>query len=423
MTRLHQKLPELLAPAGNLEKLKIAVRYGADAVYLAGQKFGLRSAAPNFTEDELTAGVAFAHANGVKVYVTLNGFLHDTDLEPLPEFVRFLDTIGVDAVIVADLGVMTIVQNTSTLPIHISTQASCLNAASARFWKTVGATRIILGREVSIAEAHRIKVDAKIPVEMFIHGSLCMAYSGNCTISNYTKGRDSNRGGCCHSCRFGYTVEGISADLPNTSLDARSGHPPDTKMAFYNRSFMSSKDLWGINRLPNFIEAGIDSIKIEGRMKSNLYVATVTKAYAEALRRYPERPEATMIEELTKVPNRGYTEASLVQKAGKDSISTDQDADQSPYRIAGTVLESVPGAHLLVAVKNGFSKRDHVEYLPFQGRATILPIDEMSTVTGHPIDVATPSTVVKMPYREGVAPWTVLRVLNRNVRVDGWGSG
>jgi len=189
-------LPEILAPAGSLEKLKVAVLYGAHAVYVGGQKFGLRTAADNFTLDELREGMRFAHERGAKVYVVLNSFLHDKDLKELPEFVQYLEEIQTDAVIVSDLGVVRTVREFSNLPIHISTQASTLNVHSAKLWKSAGATRIVLGREVSVKEAGKIRREADIEVEMFIHGSMCMAYSGHCVISNFTQGRDSNRGGC-----------------------------------------------------------------------------------------------------------------------------------------------------------------------------------------------------------------------------------
>ena len=186
---------EILAPAGNLEKLKVAVLYGADAVYIGGQKYGLREASENFTYDEIREGVEFAHQHQSKVFVVLNGFLHDSDLETLPEFLSFLENVGVDAVIVSDLGVIATVRKFSNLEIHLSTQASCLNVEAAKFWKDQGVKRVVLGREVSIPEAALIKRESGLEVELFIHGSMCMAYSGNCVISNYTQGRDSNRGG------------------------------------------------------------------------------------------------------------------------------------------------------------------------------------------------------------------------------------
>ena len=200
-------LPELLSPAGNLEKLKIAINYGADAVYLGLQKFGLRSAAENFNLSELNEGVQYAHQRNAKVFVVLNAYLHDKELEELPAYLKEMEAAGVDAVIVSDLGVVKCVLNHSSIPVHLSTQASCLNYRSAKLWKDMGAERIVLGREISLEQAAKIKEKVDIELEMFIHGSMCMAYSGNCVISNYTQGRDSNRGGCAHSCRFEYSLE------------------------------------------------------------------------------------------------------------------------------------------------------------------------------------------------------------------------
>ncbi|RLA64170.1 MAG: U32 family peptidase, partial [Epsilonproteobacteria bacterium] len=251
---MTQKIVELLAPAGNLEKLKVTVSYGCDAVYLGGEKFGLRSAADNFTNSELEEGVSFAHERGVKVYVVLNSFLYDKDLEELPPFLAFLEQLQVDAVIVSDLGVLKTVKELTNIPIHLSTQASCLNIEAGKLWKKMGAKRLILGREVSILEAAKIKRETGLEVELFIHGSLCMAFSGNCVISNYTMGRDSNRGGCAHNCRFEYSMDF-----------------GDKKV---NSFFMSSKDLMGISQIPEFFLNEIDSIKVEGRMKTHLYVGT-----------------------------------------------------------------------------------------------------------------------------------------------------
>lgn len=260
---MTQRVVELLAPAGNLEKLKVTVSYGCDAVYLGGEKFGLRSAADNFTNSELEEGVKFAHERSVKVYVVLNSFLYDRDLEELPEFLIFLEKVGVDAVIISDLGVLKTVKELTNIPIHLSTQASCLNIEAGKLWKKMGAKRLILGREVSIAEASQIKKATGLEVELFIHGSLCMAYSGNCVISNYTMGRDSNRGGCAHNCRFEYSMD--FGDKKENSF------------------FMSSKDLMGISQIPEFFASEIDSVKVEGRMKTHLYVRTITKAYKRAI--------------------------------------------------------------------------------------------------------------------------------------------
>ncbi len=244
---VSSRIPELLAPAGCLMRLRIAARYGADAIYVGGQKYGLRARADNFTDHELREGVAFARDHGVKVYVTLNAVLHDDDLTGLADYCRLLQEIGVYAVIVSDLGVLRIVRQSSDLRVHLSTQASCLNSGAARFYKAQGVERIVLGRELSLTEASRIAREAGLEVEVFGHGAMCMSYSGNCTISNFTAGRDSNRGGCAHSCRFDYQQTQVGG-----TGSSQAGQ------------FMSSRDLNAIGQLGEFCRLGIHSLKLEG---------------------------------------------------------------------------------------------------------------------------------------------------------------
>ena len=379
------KLPELLIPAGSLEKLKVAVDYGADAVYLAGQNFGLRAAADNFTETELRAGIQYAHQNDVKVYVVLNGFLHDDDLQGLPSFVDLLEELAVDAVIVSDLGVIETVKKHSRLEIHLSTQASCLNSYSAKLWKDFGVKRIVLGREVSIAEAQQIKNTCDIEVEMFIHGSMCMAYSGNCTISNFTQGRDSNRGGCAHSCRFEYK-------LTHNQVSA-------------NSHFMSSTDLNGLALLEQFIKAGIDSVKVEGRMKSHLYAATVAKVYKEALqsyREYGELPVDLLLnweEELKKFSHRSYAAANLMNKAGRETIFDERVHDQNnKFAMVGRVLES-SDSDFVMQVRSAFNQGESLEILNVDGPVQNVQVDEILNLKGESIKRTKPSTLVRIPFK------------------------
>ncbi|MGE3610180.1 MAG: U32 family peptidase [Bacteriovoracaceae bacterium] len=390
--------PEILAPAGSLDKLKVAVLYGANAVYVGGQKFGLRTAAENFTLDELREGVAFAHARGAQVYVVLNSFLHDKDLVELPSFVEFLSEIKVDAVIVSDLGVVKTVRDLSIIPIHISTQASTLNVESAKLWKKMGATRIVLGREVSIKEAGKIKREAEIEIEMFIHGSMCMAYSGHCVISNFTQGRDSNRGGCAHSCRFEYSLDmGLST--------------MEKKKVF----FMSSKDLEGIRLLPEFINEGIDSLKIEGRMKSNLYAGTMSKVYSEALNFYKEHGHFysdSLLEweaELNKVSHRAYTEAALVEKAGADSIFNERENVESEWQLVGTVVEASLKSGIIIEVRNAFNQGDKLEIVPFKGSAREVVAHEIMDLSMRPVQRTKPTTLVRLPYIEGIEAFNLVR--------------
>ena len=385
---------ELLAPAGNLDKLKTAVLYGANAVYLAGQKFSLRGASDNFSETELLEGVLFARKNNCKTYVTLNAFLHDQELKELPEYVKFLEKCGVDAVIVSDLGVMTVVQQNSELAVHLSTQASCLNVHSAKLWKSLGAKRLVLGREVSLEEAGKIRKESGIEVELFIHGAMCMAYSGNCTISNYTAGRDSNRGGCVQSCRFSYSAIPDSTE----SADMSPEHLPS--------SLMSSKDLRGMDLLPEFIKTGVDSIKVEGRMKSSLYAATTTSAYSRALKwcdsssqqEWPQKlKELSTI--LEKIPHRGYTEGSLKVNADAESIyQGERNSRNSSYEIAGTVMEVEHGTSFTLLTQNSFEQGRTLEVLSFEGKVIEVSTNEMQDISRLPVLKAKPNRLLRFPY-------------------------
>lgn len=396
-----RSVPELLAPAGSLEKLKVAILYGANAVYLGGQKFGLRTAADNFTSAELMEGAEFAHSRNAKVYVVLNSFLHDSDLEELPEFLKLLDELKIDAVIVSDLGVIETIKKFSDIEIHLSTQASCLNTQAAILWKEMGVKRIVLGREISLAEANEIKKASGLEIEMFIHGSMCMAYSGNCVISNYTQGRDSNRGGCAHSCRFEYSL-----DFNNIE------HAPSDEVKAY---FMSSKDLEGIRALPEFIDAGIDSVKVEGRMKSHHYAGTISKVYSDALSHYKENGSMVSKQilewesELRKITHRDYTLGSLQEPAGADSIYTEREHDEVEYVVAGIVLEVVEGSHLLVEVRSAFFPQDTLELVPFNGACVEFKATFLTETDGSKCEKSRPGILVKAPYVEGAEQWNIIR--------------
>ena len=397
---MGQFVPELLAPAGSLDKLKVAISYGANAVYLGGLKFGLRSAAENFTEEELTEGVEYAHERGAKVYVVLNGFLHDSDLSELPEFVQFIGSIKVDAVIVSDLGVIKTVMENSNIPVHLSTQASCLNTESAKMWKKMGVERIVVGREVSVAEAGKIKKEADIEIEMFVHGSMCMAYSGNCVISNFTQGRDSNRGGCAHSCRFEYSIE-------RDDLDSN-----EKKKAF----FMSSKDLNGLKALSEYIEHEIDSIKVEGRMKSHLYAGTMSKVYSEALEYYKENGNflsqdlVNWDRELAKVTHRSYADANLQTKADESTIFNEREvSSDSDYVMVGRVVDVMEDEFIVIEVRNAFNIDDELELLPFVGKVEVIKIERIVDLNQNEQQRSKPSTLVKLPYVAGAETNNILR--------------
>ena len=396
--------PELLSPAGSLEKLKVAVLYGADAVYCGGQQFGLRTAAENFTHEELIEGVTFAHERGSKVFVVLNGFLHDRDLAALPEYLHFLEEIGVDAVIASDLGVIETVKEECNIPIHLSTQASCLNIESAKLWEKLGVKRVILGRETSIYDGHLIKTHTNLEVELFIHGSMCTAYSGNCVISNYTSGRDSNRGGCAHSCRFEYDL---------TSKTGKS------KKSF----FMSSKDLNGIEHLQLFLDHKIDSLKIEGRMKGHLYAATVSKVYSQAISEWKmsgiisKDTVINSIKELEKISNRSYTDASLIKAAGENSVFSEREQNEGDYVTVGFVEEGVPGEYLVVDVKKTFEKGDTLEIIPFSEDVIEFQADKILSLNlKEEIEKTNPGSLVKIPYSGESFRYSLIR---RKINVTG----
>lgn len=386
---------ELLAPAGNLEKLKIAIRYGADAVYIAGRKFGLRSAAGNFSSLQLEEAIRFAHQQSRKVYLTVNSYLHDHELAELPEYIRFLDTIRPDAIIASDAGVIEVISQNSSIPIHLSTQASVLNSYSAEVWKRSGIQRIVLGRETSIREAVEIRNKASVEVEMFVHGAMCMSISGRCAMSTYIAGRDANRGGCIQNCRFRYSM-----DL-NESLAEK-------------HYFMSSKDLNGMDRIPEFIDQQIDSIKIEGRMKSNLYIATTVRAYRQAIDQYASDAKAFDFEslknELLHIPHRGYTNASLNHPADKTSIYNNHKADGSDYEMAGMVLSiDQKQQRVLFQSKNKLLPGENVEILPHQGDIIEHKVETIDNLSGQSLSVAQPGTIFWLPLREGMEEGNVAR--------------
>ena len=257
---------ELLAPAGNMEKLQIAFKFGADAAYIGGKVFGLRKYSDNFTLHEIKQAVKLANSLNKQIYVVLNGFAHNEDFPDLIEHLKALEAIQPHAFIVSDLGVAQMVKQYTSIPLHVSTQASVTNHHACQFWKDQGASRIILAREVSIDNCIDIQEKCPIELEIFVHGAMCASYSGKCTISNISSGRDSNLGGCVQSCRHKYEL-----------IDPKTNEHIDAK------HIMNAKDLMGIYQIPACIQANIASLKIEGRMKSNLYVANAVQCYREAI--------------------------------------------------------------------------------------------------------------------------------------------
>ena len=297
-------MPELLSPAGNFEKLKAALLYGADAVYLAGTRFGMRSAADNFTDDELYAAAQYVHERNKKIYLTLNTMPHAHEYAPLRAFLENIRGAGIDAFIVADLGVMSLLR--SVIPdaeIHVSTQASIVSPEAALAYVALGAKRLVLARELTLPEIKKIKaaLPEGIELEAFVHGSMCVSYSGRCMLSNSLTGRDANRGACAQPCRWGYTI----------TEEKRPDQPYPIEQNELGTFIMSSKDMCTISIIPELISAGIDSFKIEGRMKSAYYAAVVTNSYRMAMDAYLSDPEgykfdARLMRELESVSHREY---------------------------------------------------------------------------------------------------------------------
>ncbi|GAB6182035.1 U32 family peptidase [Desulfotomaculum defluvii] len=400
---------ELLAPAGDLEKLKIAVLYGADAVYLGGQQFSLRAGAANFNNEDLVKGVQFAHQHNVKVYVAANIFAHNSDLTDLPEYLQFLVAAGVDGVIVSDPGIIdTIMQLQIKLPIHLSTQANTTNWASAAFWKRLGIERIVLARELSLQEIKEIRQRVDIELEAFIHGAMCMSYSGRCLLSNYMTGRDANRGDCAQSCRWKYHL--VEEKRPGQYFPVEE----DERGTY----FMSSKDLCLMEYIPQMVEAGVTSFKIEGRMKSIHYLATVVKAYRQALDTFIKNPAAYQIkeqwlDEIRKVSHREYTTGFLLGDQGR--TATVEPGQKSYTRLAafvGLVLSyNQESQRIIVEQRNNFKVGDKLEIMTPSGENKSLRVTAMfDGETGEPLEVAPhPQQIVELSVQQRVEPMSMLR--------------
>ncbi|MCT4661973.1 MAG: U32 family peptidase [Tissierellales bacterium] len=328
---------ELLAPAGSLEKLKMAIRYGADAVYIGGRAFGLRAQAKNFSKEEMQEGVDFAHEYGKKVFVTLNIIAHNDNFSGLKEYVLELEEIGVDAVIVADPGVMCEVQAAAPdMEIHLSTQANCTNYNTANFWHKNGVQRVVTAREMSLREIKELSENTPddLEIESFVHGAMCISYSGRCLLSNFMTGRDANRGACAQACRWKYHL--MEEKRPGEYYPV---YEDETGTFIFN-----SKDLCMIEHIPELIEAGITSFKIEGRMKSAYYVATIIRAYRMAIDSYYENPEdykfdPKWLEEIKKASYRDFTTGFYFGKPGSDGQLYANSSYIRNYDFLGLVLD------------------------------------------------------------------------------------
>lgn len=401
---------ELLAPAGNLEKLKMAVIYGADAVYFAGERFGLRAGAGNLTMEEMREGMNFAHKAGVKGYLTVNIIPHNRHLNGLDSFLKETAGTGVDAVIVSDPGVFEMVREVLPgMDIHVSTQANTVNYLSANFWHRLGAKRIILARELSLEEIREIRTSTSpdLELEAFIHGAMCISYSGRCLLSNYMAGRDSNLGDCAHPCRWKYHL--VEEKRPGQYYPVYEDQ---------NGTFiMNSKDLCMIEHIPQVIGSGLTSLKIEGRMKSAYYVATVVKAYREAIDAWYKDPgkyqenKGKWLEELSKASHREFTTGFYFKEADGGLQIYDNSSYIRDYDFVGLVLDYDPKSGVAtVQQRNRMFVGDSIEVTGPGRDYFVQTIEWMKDEDGNSIQSAPhPQQVIRMPVRQPVKPYDILR--------------
>ena len=390
-------MTELLSPAGNFEKLRAALRFGADAVYLAGKCFGMRSAADNFTDEEIAAAVQYVHQAGKKIYLTVNTMPHGNEYPRLREYLRMVGAMGVDAVIVSDMGVFATVRELlPEMDIHVSTQASIVSPAAARAWAALGATRLVLARELNLTEVRAIReaLPDSVELEAFVHGSMCVSYSGRCMLSNEFTGRDANRGGCAQPCRWNYTI--VEEKRPDERLPVMENE---------NGTFiLSSRDMCALRHVPELIEAGVTSFKIEGRMKSAYYAAVVTNAYRMAIDAYLRDPagyvfDERLYREVESVSHRAYSTGfwfddprknpQLTEDVGyireKAYFATVSALGELPE---GLVAENENGRLCRLMQRNKVSLSDSAELLT-PGRVGIpFQVTELYDETGAPIESA-----------------------------------
>lgn len=361
-----RKKPELLVPAGSLDVLKVAVNYGADAVYIGGEVFGLRAKARNFSREEMAEGIRYAHEHGVKVHVTVNILAHNYDLDGVREYLKELKELQPDALIIADPGVFTLAgEICPEIARHVSTQANTTNSESCRFWYKLGAKRIVTARELSLKEIKEIRqnVPEDLELESFVHGAMCISYSGRCLLSNYMTGRDANRGACTHPCRWKYAL--MEETRPNEYFPVYENER--------GTFIMNSKDLCMIDHLPDLIGAGIDSFKIEGRMKTALYAATVARTYRIAIDDYfrdPDLYESRIDWYREQISDCTYRQFTTGFYYGKPCAG-DQIYDSNTYVtnsvFMGIVKGKDPKGFLITEQKNKFCVGDRLEVMKADG--------------------------------------------------------
>lgn len=378
---------ELLIPAGSLDVLKTAVIYGADAVYLGGEAFGLRAKAKNFTNEEIMEGIKFAHDHGVKVYITANILAHNDDLAGVEEYFEELKTIRPDALIISDPGVFTIAKRVlPDMEIHISTQANNTNYGTYLFWHELGAKRVVSARELSLKEIKEIRehIPEDMEIESFIHGAMCISYSGRCLLSNFFTGRDANQGACTHPCRWKYSV--VEETRPGEYMPVY-----ENERGTY---IFNSKDLCMIEHVPEMIEAGIDSFKIEGRMKTALYAATVARTYRKAIDDYLESPETYRAnmewykEEIGKCTYREFTTGFYFGKPTEEMQIYNNSTYVKNYIYLGTVEEKDGRGFAKIEQKNKFSVGETIEIMKPDGRNIEVQVLGIFSEDGEPRESA-----------------------------------
>lgn len=395
---------ELLSPAGDLERLESALAFGADAVYLAGQEFGMRTAPSNFDYDQLEQAIQTAHQKGTAVYVTCNTLPRNDELERLPEFLQHLQHSKADAIIVADLGVLQLAkQYAPKVAVHISTQAGIVNHASANAFHELGASRVVLARELSLTEIAgiRAKVPAELELEVFVHGAMCVSFSGRCLLSAYFNGRDANRGDCSQPCRWEYSL--VEKKRPGQAMDIQ-----EDRSGTY---VFNSRDLCMIDHIPELVQAGVTSLKIEGRAKSAYYVAVITNAYRNAIDAYLQHPEQPMpawiSEEVRKISHREYS-TGFYFGSEPGQVHTNGGYIRE-YEVAA-VCEDYRDGMLTVSQRNRFFRGDTLDVLEAGKPPYLIPVTEMFDAEGTPISAAPHATMlVKIPCSQPVSKGAVLR--------------
>ena len=397
--------PELLAPAGNMEKLHMALLYGADAVYLGGKMFGLRAFASNFSLAEMDEAVAFAHSLHKKVYVTVNIFAHNEDINNLPDYLRNLQAIGVDALLISDFGVWSVAREIiPEMPLHVSTQANTTNWAAVKAWENLGASRVVLARELSFTEMKEIGSKTEVELEAFVHGAMCISYSGRCWLSSYLTGRDGNRGACAQVCRWEFSL--TEKNRPGEVYDV-AGDEQGTYI-------MNSKDLCLLPYLLQLMEAGICSFKIEGRMKSAHYAASVVSVYRRAIdacwrdpQRYTVKQE--WLNELEKVSHRPYTTGFALGKPDAAAQVYTTSSYLQTHEFVGLVRDWDNG-RLTVEQRNHMKEGETLEVFCPDGSLRTLVLKEMRNQDGEPIVAAQhPQMVFTCRAAESIPESSILR--------------